>query len=96
MTRSNIALRIKEIRKQQKLSQNRFGFKIGVSGKSISAYENGRCNPPLKILERISKAYETPLMEFDYRTKTLIENKIVSIKEFLGEIENIIYKNGTI
>ena len=43
-----IAQKIKNIRLLKNLSQDRFGKKIGKSGKTISAYESGRCVPTLR------------------------------------------------
>lgn len=38
---------IKQIRLKKKISQERLGQKIGVTGKTVSAYELGRINPTL-------------------------------------------------
>ena len=49
--------KIKSIRNKHKLSQQRFGKKIGVSGKSISAYEKGTIKPSQKVMDKISIIY---------------------------------------
>lgn len=46
---------IKELRKALGLSQKDFAEKIGVSGKSVSAYELGKTKPSKKVLERIKE-----------------------------------------
>ncbi len=85
-----IGEKIREIRNRKNLSQKRFGEKIGISGKSISAYETGKCTPPLKILECISKEYDESIIQLrDDRRKDLTE-KIKYIKESISEIENIL------
>ena len=42
--------KIKQFRLSKNMSQERFGKKIGLSGKSISAYETGICKPSLKVI----------------------------------------------
>ena len=78
----SISLKIKEVRNKKKLSQKRFGYKIGLSGKTISAYENGRCKPPLKVLERISTVYDTPFVHLKTEKKLELEYEI---EEFVRE-----------
>ncbi|MCD6225525.1 HD domain-containing protein [bacterium] len=56
--------KIRSIRKSLKISQEELAQKIGVSNKTISAYESGRAIPPTKILLRISKVTNTPLQNF--------------------------------
>ncbi len=52
---------IKKLRKHKNLSQHSFGKKVGLSGKTISAYETGRIAPPLKVLERIADTYNVEI-----------------------------------
>jgi len=83
----NVGEMIKQIREERNLSQKRFGRKIGLTGKSISAYETGRCSPPLKVLENISNVYDVSLFKF-------IQNKQL-IKGFISEIEKVFIKELT-
>ena len=48
---------IKELRKNQGLSQAAFARSIGVSTPTIGAYESGRINPSEKTLEKIKEVY---------------------------------------
>jgi len=57
---------IKNLREKLNLSQNRFGRKIGLSGKTISSYETGRAIPPVKVLNAISKAYNIGVLSGTY------------------------------
>jgi len=36
---------LRQLRCNLNLSQERFGRRLGISGKSVSAYETGRCVP---------------------------------------------------
>jgi putative hydrolases of HD superfamily len=60
----NLVKTIKKARLNSGLSQNQLAKKVGVSGKTISAYEKGRTNPSLSILYRISKATNFPIESF--------------------------------
>lgn len=73
------------------MSQRRFGMKIGVTGKTISAYETGRCNPPLKILERISREYDVTFVHLKEDRKKQIEEKIALLRTSIEEIEQIMH-----
>lgn len=85
-----IACKIKTIREKKGLSQERFGSKIGVSGKSVSAYENGRCRPPLKVLEAISETYDTTVIDLAQKKRDCLLRSLLLLKEELLKIEEII------
>lgn len=87
-----IGKKIKKIRDSYNLSQERFAKRLGISGKTISAYETGRTNPPLKVLQKIVVTYNTPIVNLneDLRselTKKLdvLENEMVSLKSILKD-----------
>ena len=86
----NIADNIKNLRVQHKLSQQRFGFKIGISGKTISAYENGKCLPTLKVLEKISEVYQVSVSTITVSSEDLLLNRIRKLQEDLNEITRLI------
>lgn len=85
-----LAKKIKSIRERFDLSQARFGSKIGLTGKTISAYENGRCVPPLRVLEKISSVYgEYFISTTDVQRKSF-ETKLFTIKKYIEDIENLL------
>jgi transcriptional regulator with XRE-family HTH domain len=90
MDNNIIAEKIKSIRYKLNLSQERFAKKIGLTGKTISAYENGRCVPPLKVLDRITSTYGESFLTANSDNKNNLVNKITLIKEYLVELEKII------
>lgn len=49
--------RIKEVRKENNLTQTAFGERIGVKGNTITNYENGLRNPTDAVLLSISKEF---------------------------------------
>ena len=87
---NEINIKIKYIREKKGLSQERFGSKVGVSGKSISAYENGRCTPPVKVLENICRVYNTPVFYIANGGKESLTGIISEIKQHVTKIEEIL------
>ena len=79
---------IKKIRNKLGLSQIRFGKRIGISGKTISAYETGKIEPPLRVLERISSTYKRSIKTPNLKTRKMILNKIGDIQVQIEEIKN--------
>ena len=85
----SIGEKIKDIRVNKNLSQRRFGMKIGKSGKTISAYENGRCVPSLKVLDSISQVYDVTFLHLKKGRKGQLEEKLEYIKGAIREIESV-------
>jgi transcriptional regulator with XRE-family HTH domain len=79
--------KIKSLRVGLNMSQERFGKKIGITGKTISAYETGRCAPPLKILEKISSAYDATFLTLDMNKKLDLASKIQTVKNVILDLE---------
>ncbi|MBP7927551.1 helix-turn-helix transcriptional regulator [Patescibacteria group bacterium] len=82
-----IGEKIKNIRQKCKLSQARFGKKLGISGKTISAYETGRIYPTLRILEKIKSEYDSEIVDFETDSKEYIREKMLQIESILARIE---------
>ncbi len=55
--------RLKELRLERKLSQEKLGQILGFCNQTISFWENGNREPDLDTLVAISKYFETPLEE---------------------------------
>ena len=83
-----IAKKLKEVRTSKNLSQERFGFKIGKSGKTISAYESGRCTPTYKVLDYISNVYDVTFIHVKKIKKEQLKEKLDYIKEAIADIES--------
>jgi transcriptional regulator with XRE-family HTH domain len=86
--KENPGEQIRKIRNKLGLSQTRFGRKVGVSGKSISAYETGKVNPPLKVLERISSTYQVSIKTPNLKTRKMILKKIRHIQVQIEDIKS--------
>ena len=57
--------RIRELREEQNVSQEKLGFYVNVEQKSISDYERGRTRIPISTLIRIAKFFDVSM---DYIT----------------------------
>lgn len=82
-----MAKQIKKLRVGLNMSQDRFGKKIGITGKSISAYESGRCVPPLRILERMSEIYDAGFVAIPENNKQVLAEKLSLLKKLILELE---------
>jgi len=81
-----IGNQIKILRLKLNMSQERFGRKIGLSGKTISAYEKGKINPALSVLERISLEFNVNFMK---KTNKELERKIDELQKNLMDIQRL-------
>lgn len=88
--RKTVAQQIKEVRTKNKLSQDRFAKKIGVTGKTVSAYETGRCMPPLKVLENIANIYDASVITITDIKRDELSNKLREIQKHLEDVKKII------
>ncbi|HCM37470.1 MAG: Transcriptional regulator, XRE family [Candidatus Gottesmanbacteria bacterium GW2011_GWB1_43_11] len=88
-----IGRKIKQARKLKRITQEDLAQTIGVSDKSISAYESERVDPPLSVLERIAKSTDQPVGYFlDESEDSSILAKIRSVEAQLKEIKQLLKK----
>lgn len=91
----NLPERIRKARLDAGLSQADLGNAIGLSDKSISAYEKGRATPPLGKLKGISQETHRPLNYFtgesaeSYGSES-VEARLSSMEEQLVEIKELL------
>lgn len=55
--KKEIGKRLKDLRKERKLSQDKLADKLDVNHKSISSYETGKTEIPLRLLYRYVKIF---------------------------------------
>jgi len=89
-----LAQRIRTARENARLSQHELGKGIGLSDKSISAYEKGRSQPPLENLRKIADATYHPLTYFTQEDNddAAIATKLLSIERELAEVKRLLKK----
>lgn len=88
--KKEIGKKIRKIRDGKNLSQKRFAKKIGLSEKTISAYENGRITPPYRVLEKISNTYGITIISFSEDQKQTLETKIKKLEDSVQEVRSLI------
>lgn len=54
---------LKELRKENKLTQEQLGEKLGVTNKTVSKWETGNYMPPIEILKLLSELYNVSINE---------------------------------
>ena len=89
---TELALRIREARKNAHLSQDELGKYIGVSDKSVSAYEQGRSMPPINKLKKIAQWTNHPLSYFtqEENSEALLASKLANIERELAEVKRLL------
>lgn len=89
----NIGEKIKQARKKRKITQEDLGQAIGLSDKSISAYESDRISPPIKVLEKIAHETDQSLSYFlEEKTEDLILGKLNEVERLFEEIKSLMKK----
>ena len=91
---SELAKRIRTARREARLSQQALGENIGVSDKSVSAYEQGRSVPPFDKLKKIAAQTNRPVSYFteDNIDEATITTKLLSIERELAEVKKLLKK----
>lgn len=89
---SELARRIRTARREARLSQQALGESIGVSDKSVSAYEQGRSVPPFDKLKKIAVNTNRPVSYFteDNIDAATITTKLLSIERELAEVKKLL------
>lgn len=88
-----IGQKIKAARKRKQITQEDLARVVGVSDKSISAYESERAQPPIQVLEKIAKNTDQSLSYFlDEEKETTIITKLRNVETQLMEIKALLKK----
>jgi len=85
---TDLSKQLRDIRISRNLSQERFGKKIGKSGKTISAYESGRISPTLKVLDSISQVYDVTFLYVKKNKREQLKEKLEYLKKTISDIES--------
>lgn len=74
-----IRLNLKKLRKQNKLTQKQLGDILGVSASTIGMYEQGRRQPTVETLVRLSEYFDKPI-------EKLIMQPQLNVTHFRGSV----------
>uniref|UniRef100_A0A7C4XSW7 XRE family transcriptional regulator n=1 Tax=candidate division WWE3 bacterium TaxID=2053526 RepID=A0A7C4XSW7_UNCKA len=87
-----IGEKIKKLRIKNNLSQERFAKRVGVSGKSISAYETNKALPSLKVLEKIERVYQVSIMDIPYTNKEELSKHMDTMLKTMNNLKDTLQK----
>ena len=88
-----IGKKIRSARIAKRITQNELAAAIGVSDKSISAYESDRIAPPIPVLEKIADTTEHSLTYFLEDTiEASILAKLREIERQFDDIKSLLEK----
>ena len=91
MNQEKIGKFIMECRKEQKFTQEQLAYKLGVSNRSISNWENGVCLPDSSLYKPLCDILEITLNEFFEGQKLNIEHDKVDVK-LMNMLMNKLYQ----
>ena len=87
---------IKRARIASGLSQRQLAKKLGLSDKTVSAYETGRAIPPTQTLTKIAKLTKTPLQELigikEKNGEEKLYRKLSELTERISNLEQLLIK----
>ena len=86
MDQSAIGKYIYQKRKAKNLTQTQLAEKLGVSNKTISKWENGKCMPDYSIIENLCNTLGITISEFSIRMYD--EKQITDLLRRTQELEN--------
>lgn len=85
---TELAKRIKAARLEKQLSQQELGRALGISDKTISAYESSRATPPLPTLIKMSVILKKDLNFFTSNNQVLKTNNL-RLNKLEREMRNV-------
>jgi transcriptional regulator with XRE-family HTH domain len=95
----NLPAKIKSAREAAGLSQRELGAILKLSDRTISAYEVGRAEPSLAILQQMSHVVHQPILYFlDDQSDSVANSvaiKLARIEQDLAEIKELLAKRST-
>lgn len=95
LDRKQLGQRIKEARQRSGYSQQQLASAVGVSDKTISAYEVGRVEPPLDTLDKLCTVTKHPVAFFLGDVQSNIEARLERIAKELEEIKTSLNETKT-
>ena len=88
-----IGKKIQEARKRKRITQEELAHAVGVSDKSISAYESNRISPSLKVLEKIAESTQSPLgYFFEENVESDILAKLNDLEKEFNNLKKLLKK----
>jgi len=73
---NNIGKTIKKLREEKNITQEQLAEKLNVTRQAVSNWENGKTQPDIDTLTKISEIFEIPIEEIIYGCKKTISENI--------------------
>lgn len=87
----NVGRKIRQARMHKRMTQNDLAKAIGISDKSISAYESERITPPIDILEKIAQHTGLTMTYFlEESPESVILSKLKDVEREFQEIKELL------
>jgi len=86
----HVCEQLKRLRCDLNLSQERFGRRVGISGKSISAYETGRCIPTVRVLKHVSNEYNVNFTEMSNDNRIHLNKRIEDLEKSITQLKRVL------
>ena len=91
MNQQKIGEYIAKKRKEHNMSQIQLAEKLGVSNKTVSKWENGKCMPDYSVIKQLCQTLDTSVGELlngdDAVNKAVMEDQTFSILERISVLE---------
>lgn len=81
---------LRRLRCELNLSQERFGRRLGISGKSVSAYETGRCVPTVRVLKHIADEFNIDFTEMSSDNRIYLNKRIEEMENSFEQLKTIL------
>ncbi len=85
-----VCKQLRQLRCELNLSQERFGKRLGMSGKTISAYETGRCVPTVRVLRHVSDEFNVNFTEMSSDSRIYLNKRIAEMESSFEELKSIL------
>ena len=79
---------LRRLRCNLNLSQERFGRRLGISGKSVSAYETGRCVPTVRVLKQIADEFNVNFTEMSNDNRIHLNKRLEEMEISLLQLKS--------
>ena len=84
----HVCEQLRHLRCNLNLSQERFGRRLGISGKSVSAYETGRCVPTVRVLKQIADEFNVNFTEMSNDNRIHLNKRLEEMEISLLQLKS--------
>lgn len=86
----HVCEQLRKLRCGLNLSQDRFGKRLGISGKSVSAYETGRCVPTVRVLRHVADEFNVSFTEMSTDGRKHLRDRLDDLENSFDALRKIL------